>query len=68
MENRRMPRLREGLKMVALFMNRETGEVLTYTKARKQWREEYDGGDPLNAIPFSEYYAFLEYYDGEQIA
>ena len=54
--------------MVALFVNRETGEVLTYTKARKQWREEYDGGDPMNAIPFSEYYAFLEYYDGEQIA
>lgn len=38
------------------FMNKETGEVLTYAQAVKQFREEYDGDDPTNAISFEEYF------------
>ncbi len=38
------------------YQNRETGEVLTEQEARKQWTEEYDGGDDTNPVPFDEYY------------
>ena len=38
------------------FINRETGELLTKAEALAEWKEEYDGGDPTNPIPFSEYY------------
>lgn len=38
------------------FKNKETGEVLTYARARQQFREEYDGDDPTNLITFEELY------------
>ena len=38
------------------YKNRETGEILAEQEARKQWAEEYDGGDDTNPVPFDEYY------------
>lgn len=43
-------------KTPVYFVNRETGEVLTREEMTKQFREEYDGDDPTNAIDISEYY------------
>ena len=37
-----------------MYINKETGEILTYTEAFKQWLEEYDGGDDTNAVSFDE--------------
>ena len=39
-----------------LYMNKETGEVLTYNQMLKQFEEEYDGNDPTNCISYDEYY------------
>ena len=39
-----------------LYMNRDTGELLTYEEMLKQWREEYDGDDDTNCCPISEQY------------
>lgn len=39
-----------------LYMNRETGEVLTYKEMLTQFAEEYDGDDPTNALGWQEYY------------
>ena len=38
------------------FMNTETGEILTYAEAKKQFVEEYDGFDPTNIIQFEDIY------------
>lgn len=42
--------------MRKMYMNRETGELLTYAEMLKQFAEEYDGGDPTNALTWEEYY------------
>ena len=39
-----------------LYMNKETGELLTYNQMLKQLEEEYDGNDPTNCIGYDEYY------------
>ena len=39
-----------------LYMNKETGEVLTYNQMLKQFEEEYDGNDSTNCISYDEYY------------
>ena len=39
-----------------MYMNLDTGEVLTYAEMRKQWREDYDGDDPTNGIDWHEQY------------
>lgn len=41
---------------LSLYMNRETGEVLTRREMLKQFSEDYDGGDPTNALSWAEYY------------
>lgn len=43
-----------------LYMNKETGEVLTYKQMVKQFEEEYDGNDPCNALSYDEYYEEIE--------
>lgn len=49
------------------YQNRETGEVLTEPEARKQWAEEYDGGDDTNPVPFEEYYKELYFSYGMRL-
>lgn len=39
-----------------LYMNRETGELLTYKEAVAEAEELYDYGDPTNIFPLEEYY------------
>lgn len=45
-------------------INNDTGELLKPTEARKQWREDYDGDDPTNSIPFEEQYTLTWFADG----
>lgn len=45
--------------MEAYFMNKETGEVLTYKEMIQQGIEEYDLDDPTNLIDWSEIYEEL---------
>ena len=43
--------------MRTIYINKETGEVFRSYKAMlEDWREKYDGGDPTNPIPYTEYY------------
>ena len=42
--------------MYKYYMNLETGEVLMPDEMLAQYAEEYDGNDPTNALPISEYY------------
>ena len=39
-----------------MYINKKTGEVLTFDEANRQFFEEYDGGDPTNPITFDEIY------------
>ena len=39
-----------------LYINKETGELLTYNQMLKQFEEEYDGNDQTNCIDYDEYY------------
>ena len=43
-----------------LWMNRETGELLTYEEAWEQGAEWYDLGDDTNAGTFAEYYEMTD--------
>lgn len=38
------------------WMNRDTGELLTYDEMQKQFAEDYDGNDETNFISYHEYY------------
>lgn len=38
------------------YMNKVTGELLTWEEMQKQFAEEYDGNDETNSIPYQEYY------------
>jgi hypothetical protein len=38
------------------YMNRETGEILTYSEMMIQFRAWYDGDDDTNVCSWSEYY------------
>lgn len=40
----------------SLYMNRETGEILTYKEAVAEAEELYDYGDPTNPLTLDEYY------------
>lgn len=42
------------------YMNRDTGELLTYEEMLQQWREEYDGDDPTNCMDIREQYEKVE--------
>lgn len=46
------------------YMNRYTGELLTYEEMMAQWREEFDGDDDTNLIPYTEHYTPVFYHDG----
>lgn len=48
------------MKNSKLWMNRETGELLTYEEAWKQGAEWYDLDDDTNALTFSEYYEMTD--------
>lgn len=39
-----------------MWMNRETGELLTRAEMRKQGAKLYDLGDDTNAVAYGEYY------------
>lgn len=41
------------------YQNRECGNVLTYSEMLQEWAELYDGGDPTNSIPWTEYYTCI---------
>ena len=43
-----------------LWMNRETGELLTYEEAWEQGAEWYDLDDDINAVQFAEYYEMTD--------
>jgi hypothetical protein len=48
------------MKNSKLWMNKETGELMTYEEAWKQGEEWYDLGDDTNALTFSEYYEMTD--------
>ena len=37
------------------------GRLFTYKEAMEIFRNEYDGGDPSNAVPFEEYFTRIEF-------
>ena len=37
------------------------GRLFTYKEAMEIFRNEYDGGDPSNAVPFEEYFTRVEF-------
>ena len=47
------------MKEVLYYDNR--GQLFTYKEAMKIFRNEYDGGDPSNAVPFEEYFTRIEF-------
>ena len=38
------------------YKNKDTGQILKEPEARAQWRDEYDGDDPTNAVNFYNQY------------
>ena len=38
------------------YRNKDTGQILKEDEARAQWRDEYDGEDPTNAVRFFDQY------------
>lgn len=47
------------MKEVLYYDNR--GQLFTYKEAMEIFRNEYDGGDPSNAVPFEEYFTKIEF-------
>ena len=47
------------MKEVLYYDNR--GQLFTYQEAMEIFRNEYDGGDPSNAVPFEEYFTKIEF-------
>ncbi len=47
------------MKEVLYYDNR--GQLFTYKEAMEIFRNEYDGGDPSNAVPFEEYFTRIEF-------
>lgn len=45
------------------YMNRYTGELLTYKEMMTQWREEFDGDDDTNLTPYTEHYTPVIYVE-----
>jgi len=41
---------------MALYVNKETGELLDVAQMLQQFKDEYDGGDDTNLIHWSEYF------------
>ena len=39
----------------------DRGRLFTYKEAMEIFRNEYDGGDPSNAVPFEEYFTRIEF-------
>ena len=39
----------------------DRGRLFTYQEARGIFKNEYDGGDPLNPVPFEEYFTRIEF-------
>ena len=37
------------------------GQLFTYREAMEIFRNEYDGGDPFNAVPFEDYFTRVEF-------
>ena len=37
------------------------GQLFTYREAMEIFINEYDGGDPLNPVPFKEYFTRVEF-------
>ena len=37
------------------------GQLFTYREAMEIFINEYDGGDPLNPVPFEEYFTRVEF-------
>ena len=51
----------KNMKEVLYCDNR--GRLFTYREAMEIFRNEYDGGDPLNDVPFEEYFAKIIFQD-----
>ena len=47
------------MKEVLYYDNR--GQLFTYKEAMEIFRNEYDGGDPSNAVPFEDYFTRVEF-------
>ena len=47
------------MKEVLYYDNR--GQLFTYKEAMEIFINEYDGGDPSNAVPFEEYFTRIEF-------
>ena len=39
------------------------GQLFTYREAMEIFRNEYDGGDPLNGVTFEEYFTKMIFQD-----
>lgn len=37
------------------------GQLFTYQEAMEIFKNEYDGGDPFNAVPFEDYFTRIEF-------
>ena len=49
------------MKEVLYYNNR--GQLFTYREAMEIFINEYDGGDPLNSVPFEEYFTKIIFQD-----
>lgn len=41
----------------------DRGQLFTYKEAMEIFRNEYDGGDPLNGVSFEEYFIKMIFQD-----
>ena len=48
------------------FMNKETGELLTYAEMQEQFIQDYDGNDETNILSYYEYYLRIDGKNNEK--
>lgn len=44
------------VELSAVYQNKDTGEILTEEKMRKQWAEEHNGDNPTNVLQIEKQY------------
>ena len=48
-----------------MYMNRETGELLSYRQMKEQFQSNYDGDDPTNGLTWREYFSLVDISEEE---
>lgn len=49
-EASRIGKVNTGEQPVRLYRNKETGEMFTYREMLKEWREQYEGINPVTGL------------------